>query len=293
MTLDISHLLLADSPGCGCSAAGCGTHGHDGHQLAWPGAEPALGDLPGEPGPAGTLYWNLFAYPVAAGTRRYVFLTDIRSVLAVDEATFRGLQGAKGGAVPGGIPPDRMERLLRLGLVREAPPRRQFEAVFARQTQARRENKLLHLITSYTCNLTCSYCFMLANLGKHGRTLLSFEDAKKGIDLFFRSPYAPDSVIHFYGGEPLLHPQLIDDCLTYIRERYCDTVIPKIITNGTLHGPRVLDLLSSTTSTCRFRWTATNRPMTCSVSIIAAGARSRRRSPASGHSRRSAMSRRC
>lgn len=244
MTLDISHLLLTDSPGCGCSAAGCGTHGPDSHPVARPGAQPALSDLPDEPGPAGTVYWNLFAYPVAVGARRYAFLTDIRSVLAVDDATFRGLQGAKGGAVPGGIPPDRLERLLRLGLVRQEPPRRQFEAVFARRTQGRRENKLLHLITSYTCNLTCSYCFMLADLGSHGRTLLSFEDAKKGIDLFFRSPYTTDSVIHFYGGEPLLHPQLIDDCLTYIRERYCDTVIPKIITNGTLHSPRVLDLLS-------------------------------------------------
>ena len=127
--------------------------------------------------------------------------------------------------------------------MRREPTRRQFEAVFSLRTRATRENQLLHLITSYTCNLTCSYCFMLADLGKHGRKLLSFEDAKKGIDLYFRSPYAPDSVMHFYGGEPLLHPQLIDDSLTYIQQRYCDTVIPKIITNGTLHSPHVLDLL--------------------------------------------------
>ena len=77
MILDISHLLLADSPGCGCSAAGCGTHGPDGHPVARPGAQPALSDLPDGPGPAGTLYWNLFAYPVAVGARRYAFLTDI------------------------------------------------------------------------------------------------------------------------------------------------------------------------------------------------------------------------
>ncbi|HUY50263.1 MAG TPA: radical SAM protein [Streptosporangiaceae bacterium] len=145
--------------------------------------------------------------------------------------------------MPDGIPPDRLDRFLNLGLVRRTPARRQFEAVFPQQMQARQENKLLHLITSYTCNLTCSYCFMLADLGDHGRALLSFEDAKKGIDLYFGSPYRPDSVIHFYGGEPLLHPQLVDDCLAYIHERYCDTVIPKIITNGTVHGPRVLDLL--------------------------------------------------
>lgn len=130
------------------------------------------------------LHWNLFAYPVAADSRRYVFLTDVRSVLAVDEATFSALQGGRGGPVPDGIAADRAERLLELGLVRREPARRQFEAVFSHQRQAPQENKLLHLITSYTCNLTCSYCFMLADLGKHGKKLLSFEDAKKGIDLY-------------------------------------------------------------------------------------------------------------
>jgi radical SAM protein with 4Fe4S-binding SPASM domain len=229
MTRDISHLLLADSPGCGCLAGHSGT----------PGSQPVHEQAPATDG----LYWNLFAYPVSAGAQRYVFLTDVRSVLAVDQATFRDLQGAGGGTVPSSIPPARVGRLLDLGLVRRAPARRQFEAVFSRQAHAGQENTLLHLITSYTCNLTCSYCFMLADLGTHGTKLLSFDDARKGIDLYFGVPYARDSVIHFYGGEPLLHPQLIDDCLGYIHGRYCDTVIPKIITNGTLHGPRVLDLL--------------------------------------------------
>jgi uncharacterized protein len=244
MTLDISHLLLADPAGCGCSAAGCGVSAdHESHRQPVPSTFPAPHAAADVQGGAGMLHWNLFAYPVAINSRRYAFLTDVRSVLAVDEATFSALQGAKGGPVPDGIVADRAERLLELGLVRREPAPRQFEAVFSHQRQAPRENKLLHLITSYTCNLTCSYCFMLADLGNHGKKLLSFEDAKKGIDLYFRASYVPDSVIHFYGGEPLLHPQLIDDSLTYIHQRYCDTVIPKIITNGTLHGPRVLDLL--------------------------------------------------
>jgi radical SAM protein with 4Fe4S-binding SPASM domain len=244
MTLDISHLLLADTAGCGCSAAGCGAPAdRESRQRPDPYTQLAA-DAPADmQDSAGMLYWNLFAYPVKVGSRRYAFLTDVRSVLAVDEATFVTLGDARGGPVPDGIAPDRAGRLLELGLVRREPARRQFEAVFSPRMQATRENQLLHLITSYTCNLTCSYCFMLADLGKHGRKLLSFEDAKKGIDLYFRSSYAPDSVMHFYGGEPLLHPQLIDDSLTYIHQRYCDTVIPKIITNGTLHSPRVLDLL--------------------------------------------------
>lgn len=244
MTRDISHLLLADSPGCGCLAGHSGTPGSQPvHEQAVPGPSLAAGNrLDGAPA-VEELYWNLFAYPASVGAQRYVFLTDVRSVLAVDQATFSDLQGARGGPVPPGIPPGRIGRLLDLGLVRREPAHRQFEAVFSRSAQAGQENTLLHLITSYTCNLTCSYCFMLADLGTHDAKLLSFDDARKGIDLYFGVPYARDCVIHFYGGEPLLHPQLIDDCLGYIHDRYCDTVIPKIITNGTLHGPRVLDLL--------------------------------------------------
>ncbi len=64
------------------------------------------------------LHWNLFAYPVAVDSRRYVFLTDVRSVLTVDEATFNALQEAKGGPAPDGIAADRAERLLELGLGR-------------------------------------------------------------------------------------------------------------------------------------------------------------------------------
>ncbi|MGD0603597.1 MAG: radical SAM protein [Streptosporangiaceae bacterium] len=189
------------------------------------------------------LHWNLFAYPVAVGAGRYVLLTDTKSILAVDEKIFRHIQDAKGGPVPDGISPGQVKRLIDLGLMRREPARSQFKAVFSQQARVAQENKLLHLITSYTCNLTCSYCFMLADLGDHGTRLLSFEDAKRGIDLYFRSRYASDSVVHFYGGEPLLHPQLVDDCLTYIHEQYCSTVIPKIITNGTLHGSRALGLL--------------------------------------------------
>ncbi len=133
--------------------------------------------------------------------------------------------------------------MLKAGLVSREPASRQFANVFKQKVAAPRENALLHLITSYTCNLTCAYCFMLADLDEHKERFLSFQDAKRGIDAYFKMPYQKDSVIHFYGGEPLLHPQLIDDCLTYIYQTYTAHALPKIITNGTLHSPHVLKLL--------------------------------------------------
>jgi radical SAM protein with 4Fe4S-binding SPASM domain len=196
---------------------------------------------------AGTYYWNLFAYPMSLGSERYVFLSDRKSVISVDEATYRDVERAHGAAIPEALSAELVPKLLECGLVmRESGPR-QFANVFAAKASVPKENALLHLITSYTCNLTCSYCFMLADLDDHKERFLSFVDARRGIDLYFGMPHKKDSVIHFYGGEPLLHPQLIDDCLAYIHTNYSDEVLPKIITNGTPHGRQVLDLLGKYT----------------------------------------------
>jgi len=188
-------------------------------------------------------YWNLFAYPLTLGSGRYVFLSDRRSVLSVDERTYRDLEQTRGRRLPETVSNEQARELLDSGLIKCEPASAQFASTFAVKTSARKENALLHLITSYTCNLTCSYCFMLADLDDHRERFLSFEDAKSGIDLYFGMPHKRDSVIHFYGGEPLLHPHLLGDCLSYIHDRYSDEVLPKIITNGTLYGPQVLSLL--------------------------------------------------
>jgi len=201
-------------------------------------SQPALVIEDPGPGP----YWNLFAYPVQVASGRYAFLTDTKSVISIDERTFEDITDARGHSVPGHVDDQQLMAFRSVGLVSDDPPVRQVDHVFARAEAAPRDYELLHIITSYTCNLTCSYCFMLSNLGTDQK-LLSFDDAKRGIDLYFSRPHNPDSVIHFYGGEPLLHPRLIDDCLDHIHENYSISVIPKIITNGTLHGPQVLDLL--------------------------------------------------
>ena len=196
-----------------------------------------------ESGPAGPC-WNLFAFPVRLGGGRYALLTDDRSVVAIDAATFDDLREAHGRPVPPELDGDALERLVAAGVVRMEPPAEQFARVFARKQEEPREYELLHIITSYKCNLTCSYCFMLSDLDRHPTKSLGWEDAKQGIDLFFSRPHKPDSVVHFYGGEPLLHPQLIEDTLEYIHAHYSTEVLPKIITNGTLHRDRHLELLA-------------------------------------------------
>ncbi len=187
-------------------------------------------------------FWNLFAFPFSLGSRRYALLTDRKTVLGLDESTFRYLIAARGGPVPAGVTDEQVAKWTEVGLVSTKSAGQQFTKVFAPKSADPRENELLHIITSYTCNLTCSYCFMLTDLAAGKKKILTFVDARKGMDLYFSQPHKKDSVVHFYGGEPLLHSQFIDDCLGYIHARYSTEVLPKIITNGTLYGERAVEL---------------------------------------------------
>jgi MoaA/NifB/PqqE/SkfB family radical SAM enzyme len=241
MIRDISHLLIQQGTETGCSCRSGG----------------ALNDqcLPVEvnggvdqTASTSEYFWNLFAFPFSLGSRRYALLTDRKTVLGLDESTFRDLIAARGAPVPAEVTDEQVVKWTELGLVSTKSAGQQFTKVFAAKSAAPRENELLHIITSYTCNLTCSYCFMLTDLAIGKKKILTFADARKGMDLYFGQPHKKDSVVHFYGGEPLLHPQFIDDCLGYIHARYSTEVLPKIITNGTLCGQRVMELL------CRYHF---------------------------------------
>lgn len=190
-------------------------------------------------------YWNHFAYPVTLGGQRYVFLTDRKSFLRVTRQIADLLAGKPDGGEAPDLPVATASVLLGSGLLSADTPLAQFTAVMQAKPRSS-ELALLHIITSYACNLTCSYCFMLSDLHAESRArkFLPFGEAKEGIDLYFSRPHRRDSVIHFYGGEPLLHPRLIEDCLDYIIENYSGEILPKIITNGTLTGEAVSRMMA-------------------------------------------------
>lgn len=98
------------------------------------------------------------------------------------------------------------------------------------------------LILTENCNLRCTYCF--EKEANYCRNHMSNETAFKAID-FLADGYIKNGKkewpkLTFFGGEPLLCPELIEDIVEYCKEQYPDiTFIFSIITNGTIYNEKV------------------------------------------------------
>lgn len=110
-----------------------------------------------------------------------------------------------------------------------------------------RDLNTLVLQVTQNCNQRCSYCVYSGNYENrtHSHKRMSFEMAKKGIDLVLNnSSDAEELYFGFYGGEPLLEKELIKKCISYIDENVEDKkVYYNITTNATLLTSDILELL--------------------------------------------------
>ena len=89
------------------------------------------------------------------------------------------------------------------------------------------------------CNYACSYCYQ-----KKGKRSLKPKTLQKAIDFF--SPYFGDAPhINFYGGEPLLAFNSIEQVLKYLQNRVHPErpVTYSITTNGSLISREILSIL--------------------------------------------------
>lgn len=103
--------------------------------------------------------------------------------------------------------------------------------------------KYTFLVTD-DCNLACEYCYEKYKTPRY----MPWDVAKKFIDQIFAKdihahPF-PETVFDFCGGETLLAASLIDQCITYIKEKIAEggdeasfkPIRYKLVTNGTLFG---------------------------------------------------------
>lgn len=107
------------------------------------------------------------------------------------------------------------------------------------------------------CNLCCSYCYQV----KKGKRRMSFETAKKFIDLlisgekgfyeYINPIKSPGLVVDFIGGEPFMEIELIDQICTYLMDRLIEIQHPwatktmfSLCSNGVLYeDPKVQKFL--------------------------------------------------
>ena len=96
------------------------------------------------------------------------------------------------------------------------------------------------------CNLSCDYC----DLGSRGQSAppMSQEVALRAVDLLFEESLGEHSVsVVFFGGEPLLRPELIEHVVEHARRRAQSRsrdVSFHVTTNGTLLDRRVASRLT-------------------------------------------------
>ncbi len=107
--------------------------------------------------------------------------------------------------------------------------------------------KKLSIIVTNECNLACLYCY--ANKGSYNmkKQILNSNNMKKIIDFYFSKYNIIESIL-FFGGEPLINYEVIEEVIKYIDEKYLKQeieVIPtyNIVTNGTMLNRKIMNFI--------------------------------------------------
>lgn len=105
----------------------------------------------------------------------------------------------------------------------------------------------LTLNISSMCNLACSYCY--ADKGRYNSAEKLMSPAQiEGMLGRVLALYGDVTVVHFFGGEPLMNLPAIEAACDFLESSVADGTLPRmprlaLTTNGTWSGPEVLDVL--------------------------------------------------
>lgn len=99
------------------------------------------------------------------------------------------------------------------------------------------------------CNLRCEYCIYNEhhpNFRGYSGKCMTFETAKKSIDLVLNNYKGEEFALSFYGGEPLMNFPLLKKCIEYAKKAYPDVKMSySFTTNLTLLTREMLDFFIS------------------------------------------------
>lgn len=100
------------------------------------------------------------------------------------------------------------------------------------------------LSLNHACNLRCTYCYT----GEKFQKRMPWDVARRAVDLALQEPPRGRQAtqISFFGGEPLLEVELMEQVMAYARESAAESghsLLFHVATNATLMTPDVLDML--------------------------------------------------
>lgn len=108
--------------------------------------------------------------------------------------------------------------------------------------------KALCLHIAHDCNLRCEYCFASKGDYKRGRQLMPEDVALKAVDYLVENSGSKKNIeIDFFGGEPLLNFEVVQDVVEYGRRVEKQTgkkFYFTITTNGTLLNDEIIDFIN-------------------------------------------------
>ncbi|GGF65810.1 Cys-rich peptide radical SAM maturase CcpM [Paenibacillus albidus] len=112
----------------------------------------------------------------------------------------------------------------------------------------------LILLTTEACNIRCTYCVYSGNYENqrsHRREFMSVETAKKAVDKYltnfkqrkFKNPF-DNPLIAFYGGEPFLNYELINEVVNFAKNKYDKKIQFSTTTNAILLNDEKIHFLA-------------------------------------------------
>jgi len=110
----------------------------------------------------------------------------------------------------------------------------------------------MYFIPTNDCNLRCSYCFVEDDQKCIFPIHMTEDIARKGLEIFAKlTERASQISLTFYGGEPLLNPEIVYFSMNYVRTlekqgAFKRPVEMSLLTNGTLVDDRTIEAVLET-----------------------------------------------
>jgi Arylsulfatase regulator (Fe-S oxidoreductase) len=144
-----------------------------------------------------------------------------------------------------------IDSLIKRGLFYQAETKLTYQEINNEQFDKASVSQLILIVTE-DCNMRCKYCIYSDNyptIKGYSSKKMSFEVAKKSIDYYYElhkkrveNGIKKDPAVTFYGGEPFLEIDLLNNIIGYCKEKgYNFTFF--VTTNGTLMNDKIINFI--------------------------------------------------